>query len=31
MSLKIDATLDQKLTRPVNIDLRNLVNFHQST
>ena len=31
MALKIDATLDQKLTCAFKNEIRNLVNFHQNT
>ena len=31
MALKIDATLDRKLTCTFKNDMRNLVNFHQNT
>ena len=31
MVLKIDATLDQKLTRTFKNDIRNSRNFHQNT
>ena len=31
MALKIDATLDRKLTSTFKNDMRNLGNFHQST
>ena len=31
MALKIDATLDRKLTCTFKNDLRNLGNFHQNT
>ena len=31
MTLKIDANFEEKLTRGLQNDMRNLANFHQST